>query len=144
MEILSQLGVNQTVVVQFVIYILIFFSMAFWVFKPYALAEEQRELKTKGADQLAGEFQKKANEYNLLYAQKAKEINEKIQEIFTKEKEQALLACDSIVNQARSESQRHFEDEVQKLKINMNQVSLDMDAQVPQISALITNKLLGK
>ena len=60
MEIIQQLGINGTALIQFGIFICAFFFLNLYLFTPYYKALEERENRTLGGEDLALEFQKKS------------------------------------------------------------------------------------
>ena len=77
-DIFHQLGINETVFIQFIIYIFIFTFMSLYVFQPYVQALDKREEKTKGTETIAEEIRGKYNEVNSEYQNKAKEVHHRL------------------------------------------------------------------
>src|SRR5437868_3934824 len=104
MEIIHQLGINQTALIQFAIFICMFFFLNLYVFTPYYKALEERENRTMGGEDLAIEFQKKSTELHSEYQIKAKEVSKKIKDIYDAHRNDAVKEYDLIVGKARQEA----------------------------------------
>lgn len=144
MSMLTQLGINQTVFIQFVIYIAIFSFLSIYVFGPYANAVEVRESKTKGSEELAIEFAKKTTELHSEYEKKAREVHGHIQEIYRQLKQEAMTESEKLVSKARAESQKTLEENRKTLHTALAATTAELKAETTNISLVITNKLLGK
>ena len=90
MEILSQLGANGTAFIQFFIFIVVISFLTIVVYTPFFKAYDQRHKLTKGADQVAFETQDEAKKLTQIYAARAREINEKLNNIFNTSKTDSL------------------------------------------------------
>ena len=144
MSMLLQLGINETVFIQFVIYIATFTFLTLYVFGPYSAAVQARETKTKGSEEIANEYHKKTVELHSEYETKAREVHGHIQEIYKKLKQEAVSDYDKIVAQARAESQKGLEETRKSLQTALASATADLKSQTTNISLVITNKLLGK
>jgi len=141
---LQQLGINPTVFYQFVIYIATFPILLLYVYKPFVKANEERENRTKGSEQLSYEFQQKTNDLQTQYQARAREITSKIQEIYSKAKTEALREHDVLVGQAKTEAQKTTDDTQKKIAIMLNSASEELRSQTSQFTMSITQKMLGK
>lgn len=141
---LQQLGVNQTAIIQFVIYILTFTALVFLVYSPFYKAQLLREEKTKGSEDLAHEFIKKAEDLHTEYQHEARELNSKINTIFNESKNIAQKKYDESLSEAKNESQKAIEANRDKIKGAIGAASVELQKQVPQLALTITNKMLGK
>ena len=101
MEILLQLGANETAFIQFVLFIIAISFLTIVVYNPFFKAYDERLKLTKGADQVANETQDEAKKLEQIYQVRAREINSKIQSIFDSSKKQATEAGTTILNQAK-------------------------------------------
>lgn len=141
---LQQLGVNDTVFLQFVIYIISFPLLHHFVFKPFSLVHEERQNRTKGSEQLSYEYQQKAVELQASYQQKVREVNQSIQEIFNRAKAEAIEDQDKIINTARAAAQVKMDENNKKLSSMISSVSEDLRKETSQLTLAVTQKLLGK
>ena len=144
MEIIQQIGINQTAFIQFVIFTLTVVFLVQFVFKPFAEAAEQRENQTKGGEELAVELQKQAVETAKTYESKLREQTDKLRSIFDTHKKQASSEADILVTKARSEAEALLETNRKKIEQNIQAVSQELKAQAPAVALSITQKLIGK
>ena len=141
---LQQLGINETVFLQFVIYIISFPLLHILVFKPFSAAHEERQNRTKGSEQLSYEFQQKATELQTTYQQKVREVNQSIQEIFNRAKSEATEDQEKIITAARAAAQNKTDENNKKLSTMVSSVAEDLRKETSQLSLAVTQKLLGK
>ena len=102
MQILLQLGANETAFIQFIIFIIVISYLTVFVYGPYYKAWDQRMQQTKGADQVAQETQDEAKKIESVYQIRAREINEKVKSVFDASRKQASESAASILNQAKA------------------------------------------
>lgn len=141
---LTQLGINETVFFQFIIYIGVFTFLALYVFGPYAQAVEARENKTKGSEDLASEFNKKTTDLQNEYELKAREVHGKIQNIYKQLKQEATADYEKIISLAKQESQKVLSENRKSLQTALAATAAELKSETTNISLVITNKLLGK
>lgn len=144
MEIIQQIGINQTALIQFIIFSITMLFLVNFVFKPYAQAAEQRENQTKGGEELAVELQKQAVEMAKSYEHKLREQTDKLKTVFETHKKQGSSDADLLVSKARAEADSHLEVNRKKIEENIHAVSQDLKAQAPAVALAITQKLIGK
>lgn len=144
MGLLSALGINSLAIVQFGIFVLIFVFLTVYVFGPYLKAAEERQNRTKGGEELAEEFQGKTIDLQARYEQQARDINGRIQDVFQKNRAEALVEYDRVVGQARKEAGELVEKNRQAISRAVDAAAAELKSQTPQMALAITNKLLGK
>lgn len=141
---LQQLGINATVIVQFVIFIATFVALIKLVYEPFAEVHEKRLKNTKGSVEIADDIQKQAQELHMEYSVKAKDVHGKISEIFKKAKSEGASEYDQIVNQAKSESNAALEQNRKDIEKRVVQLESDLKEMKAGLVVAINNKLLGK
>lgn len=144
MEIIHQLGINQTAFIQFAIFISIFFFLNTYVFTPYYKALEGRENRTLGGADLALELQKKTVDLHSEYQLKAKEITSKIKGIYDAQKNDVTKEYDLIVNKARTEANALLESNDRSIAQSIQSTASALEAETSNVAVAITQKLLGK
>ncbi|MES3036804.1 MAG: ATP synthase F0 subunit B [Bdellovibrionota bacterium] len=144
MSLLSQLGVNETFFIQFIIYICMFSFLSLYVFAPYAQALEKREEKTKGTEQVAEEYRNKYNEVNSAYQNKAKEVHSRIQEIYQTIRKEAAQEYDKIVDQAKQQVASLMDSNNLAIEKEVTQATVQLKTQSQDITSEIVKKVLGK
>jgi F0F1-type ATP synthase membrane subunit b/b' len=144
MEIIQQIGINQTAFIQFIIFSIAMLFLINFVFKPYAQAAEQRENQTKGGEELAVELQKQAVDVAKSYEQKLREQSDKLKTIFESHKKMGSSDADLLISKARAEADGYVEANRKIIEQNILAVSQDLKAQSPAVALAITQKLIGK
>lgn len=143
MAILLQLGANQTAFIQFIIFIISISFLTVFVFGPYFKAYDQRLQQTKGADQVATETQDEAKKLESIFKGKAREINEKIKNIFDASRAQASVAATGILGEAKTNAMGLTE----KARIEIGNQKSTAEKEIQNISqtlaAEISKKLNG-
>ena len=144
MEIIQQLGINGTALIQFGIFICIFFFLNLYLFKPYYKALEERENRTLGGEDLALEIHQKTTELHSEYQTKAKSVSQKIKTIYDAQRSDALKEYDNIVSQARQQSTALLEANNTQIAQSIQATASQLKAETSQVALAITKKLLGK
>jgi F-type H+-transporting ATPase subunit b len=144
MEIIHQLGINQTAIVQFAIFICMFFVLSLYLFTPYYKALEERENRTLGGEDLALEFQKKSTELHSEYQMKAKEVTKKIKDIYDAHRGDAVKEYDVIVGKAREEAGVLLDSNNKKITQAIQSTAATLRTETSSVAMAITQKLLGK
>lgn len=144
MGILNQLGVNHTIIFQFVVFAVAFTSLYLIAFKPYAAALTEREIRTKGGEELAGELHRQAEELRVNYETKARHINSQIKEIFDHSRSEATKQTDASIGKARQEAQVLIEKARAKITAEVADAEKKLREETPQVAQAITNQLLAK
>ncbi len=141
---LQQLGINATVIVQFVIFIVTFFALIKLVYEPFAAIHEKRLQNTKGSLEIADDIHKKSQELQAQYSEKAKEVHGKISEIFKNVKTEASVEQEKILAQAKAEANTVVETNRKNLQSRATQLETELKDMKSGLVMAINNKLLGK
>ena len=143
MEILLQLGANETAYTQFLLFVITITFLTTVIYKPFFLANDQRLQLTKGADQIAYETQDESKKLAQVYQSRAREINEKINKTFAGSKTDALKSCAIIIDAAKAKisettgsAQKNIENQKQGAVAQVKSIAED-------VSAEIIKKLMG-
>lgn len=144
MALLSSLGIDHTIFIQFGIFALAFFTMTFALYKPYLDAYEQREAKTTGGEQAAEEIIKKAGDLRVRYETRAREVNGEIKKIFDGYREEASRESEKIVSKAKNEAQQLIDQARNKVTAELSSAQAKMKDEVPVLAKVIVSKLLSK
>lgn len=140
MQILLQLGANTTAYIQVVIFIVAITFLTTVVYGPYFKAADKRFQKTKGADAVAKDAAAEAKNLQLVYQTKAREVNNKIRDIFDAEKNKALKKSADIISQAKIQA----DEAATKARKNIDDQMKAADGEIAKISADIAQSLTGK
>jgi F-type H+-transporting ATPase subunit b len=144
LEILAQLGLDQTVWIQLCLFITAYFFLSTFLFKPYQRNLKFRKKNTGGAleeatqlvqvtERLAMDYQGRMKKQN----QAAEEVYEKIRSEGTKEEEKLILAAKAKAGALLVETKKQITSEISRTKEELR-------LQIPQLSKLIASRLLGR
>ncbi|MBL7544615.1 MAG: hypothetical protein JNL11_12430 [Bdellovibrionaceae bacterium] len=141
---LQQLGINATVIIQFIIFIVTFVALIKLVYEPFNAVHEKRLQNTKGSVEVADDIHKKSQELQAQYSSKAKEVHGKISEIFREQKSLAASEADKIVMQAKAEANVVLDSNRKNLQTRAVQLEAELKEMKSGLVMAINNKLLGK
>lgn len=143
MNILEQLGVNQTLFLQLGIFVFTILVLSLLVFKPFAEALNLREQKTSGAEDLAAEFQQKTAELHQLYESKARALNDKIRKHFEDSRKLAQEEYEKSVAAAKLEAQHILTSARSQIQKELATAKAGLKDEVPKVASDISKKLLS-
>lgn len=143
MQILLQLGANNTAFIQFVLFVLSISILTIFVYGPFFKAYDKRAAMTKGADQVATETQDQAKKIEAIYASKAKEINEKVSKIYDEARKIAAGSAETVLTQAKKESTQKTEKARKEIETQKAGAAKDIESISKEIANEITKKLSG-
>lgn len=144
MSLLSALGIDHTIFIQFGIFFVTFFFLTFVLYKPYYLAFAAREAKTTGGEQAAEEIVKKASDLRVQYENRAREVSGEIKKIFDNYREEAGRESEKIVSKAKGEAQQLIDQARAKVSVEMAAAQQKLKEEVPTLAKVIVSKLLSK
>jgi len=140
LKILLQLGANSTVFIQFVIFIVAISFLTVFVYGPFFKAYDQRLQQTKGADQVAYETQDEAKKLDLIYKNKAREINEKIKSIFEESRKIGTEKAGETIAAAKNDVQAQTE----KARTQVESQKASAQKDIATVSAEVANEISKK
>ncbi len=143
MEILSQLGANETAFIQFFLFIVSISFLTLVVYKPYFRAYDSRHKLTKGADQVADETQVEAKKLSQIYAARAREINDKINAIFSRSKADSLKSVGIITGAAKTSAAQSTEIARKEIVGQKQNAEQQIKTIAVEISETIVQKMTG-
>lgn len=144
MSILDQLGINHTVFFQLAIFLFTITTLAVFVMKPYIAALELREHNTKGGEALATEVVKKTVELKQDYETKARQLNDKIRDIYEQQRQQASADANQLLAKSREEANQAIEATRKQIKEQTAKAAQKLKEEAPAIATLIQTKLLAR
>ncbi len=143
MEILSQLGANQSAFIQFFLFVIAISFLTVVVYNPYFKAYDQRHKLTKGADQVASETQDEAKKLSQVYASRAREINEKLNAIFNTSKAESAKSAGIVIDLAKTAINQTNETARKEIQTQKQNAELQLKDVVQEVSESIVQKMLG-
>lgn len=144
MDLLIQLGVNETLAIQLVMFLIMYVVLKYMLFEPYYAAFNERKERTEGQTELAERFVTEARELEEHFNEKAQEANDRFREIYDKSRVEAVKEYDRLVNEARTKSKAAIEAAAAKIHQEMNVVRAQLSAETAGVSQLMVQKLIGK
>ena len=143
MEILSQLGANQTAFIQFLIFIIAISFLTTIVYKPYFKAYDQRHKLTKGAEEVANETQDEAKKLSQVYTSRAREINEKISAIFNQSKTESQKSAGIVLESAKASVATTTEAARNDILSQKQNAEHQIKTVIQDVSDSIVQKMIG-
>lgn len=143
MEILQQLGANQSAFFQFFIFAISIAFLTTFVFGPYFKAYDQRLLKTKGAENVAKDTVEETKNLNLIFQSKAREVNDKISGIYNAESDAAKKTAEDLLKSAKNVSTQTIEASRKQLSEQVAQSATQVQALSKDIAQQLTQKFEG-
>ena len=144
MEVLSALGLNETVVIQFVLFIFVFGFVYGLLFKPYFSAFLKRTERTVGNTEAAEKIGQEVRSLEDRYVALAREANQKMKSAFDKIRNEAAQEHDAIIRQTRDQTRRELEQVQLAAKSQLDRSQAEMKSEATGLSGGIVQKLLGK
>ena len=142
MDIFGQLGINTTAAFQFVFFCIALLFLSKVVFAPYAHAQEERERRTKGGEDLALEYQNKSVELHSEYEIKMRALNNESKAIVDAAKAQASKEYEAVVGGVRAEADKLVHENRSKIATAVQAAAQELKTQTTSVALSITNKLL--
>jgi F0F1-type ATP synthase membrane subunit b/b' len=144
MDLLRTLGVNSTLALQFVIFIVTFLIMKIVLFKPYFEAFNKRNERTIGQTEQAEKYLEESRKLEDEYAAKAKEVNERYRKIYDQTRVEANKEHERLVSEARARSKQLMDQSRTQIETQVQAVKAQIAQEVNNVSQLINHKLIGK
>ena len=142
--ILRQLGVNSTLWVQLVFFLVSYFFLSQFLFKPYMRNLEYRKKNTVGNAEEAIKLNSSAENLAMDYQGQVKAQNEKASSIYDKLKAEGLAEEERLVAQAKALASEVLEQTKRKIQEDMIAAQDALKGQIPQISRQIASRVLGR
>ncbi len=144
MEILEILGLNQTLVAQFIIFFIAYMTLSRLVFMPYLRVYQQRKEATDGNQKNAEVLLQEVDILQQMYSKEARALNAEIKSHFDK----AKMSAHSVVSEKVSQVRKKVEAEIKGNRKNLESIRVklksDIDADLPEMSSMVIHQLLKK
>jgi F0F1-type ATP synthase membrane subunit b/b' len=142
LDILTGLGVNETVFAQFAIFIVAFLFLKYFIFSPYLAAYEERRRRTVGGSGVAKELQQEITSLEERFAAEARQLNDKIKVAFDEKRTKAQKETAVIVSQAQKVAQEKLalgKKDIQEAYVGAKD---QLKTLVPELGQAIKQRLL--
>lgn len=143
-DILKSLGLNETVVPQFFIFIITFIFLNYFVFNKYLAAYQERRRRTVDSKDVDGEIQTEINEKEAIYSREARQINDQIKTIFEKSKADAQDFSMKTLADAQAKHQSKIAAGKKSIDDAVAAARAQLKQSVPEISQMIKQRLLDR
>lgn len=143
MEILLQLGADKTAIIQFFVFAISIAFLTTFIFGPFFKAYDMRLMKTKGAENVAKDTIEETKSLNLIFQSKAREVNDKIKNIYGVENEQAKKTSEETLKLAKAESTKIIDTSRKQLADQVAQSATQVQTLSKEIAQQLTQKFEG-
>jgi F0F1-type ATP synthase membrane subunit b/b' len=143
MEILLQLGANETAFIQFFLFIISIGFLTIYVYSPFFKAYDERLNRTKGADTVAKETADEAKNLSLIFQAKARETNEKIKNIFEAEKSEGAKQAADVLADAKAVAEKNTTAARAEIEAQKKTAQAQIQILASEISAELKQKFEG-
>lgn len=144
MEILAQLGIDGTLWVQLVLFMISYFFMSTFIFKPYLKNLEYRKKNTTGANEEASKLMATTEHLTLEYERKMKANNETVAQIFNQFKNEGKLEEQRLISAARTKAEQNLSAANNNIEKEIQSVRAQIEKTLPEMSKTAAGKLLGR
>ena len=142
MEILAQLGIDFTAIIQFAIYIVSFTVFYFLIFKPYFEAFNKRVEHTTGSQENSEKVLAATEDLKAEFDRKTQSINAEYKEIFDGQRSKAMSEYDQIMGASRDKAKALIENTREKIQVEIDRTKTELQTHVPDVSNQVVEKLL--
>ena len=143
MEILQQLGANQSAFIQFFIFAISIAFLTIVVFNPFFKAYDVRLQKTKGVESVAKDTIEETKNLNLIFQSKARESNDKIRSIYDTEKGAAQKISEEIIKTAKADADKIISSSRIEISNQVHQSKSQVASLSQEIATQLTQKFEG-
>jgi F0F1-type ATP synthase membrane subunit b/b' len=144
MELLKSLGVDSTLWIQLVCFLVSYLAFSNLILKPYAAALAEREKRTIGSEEAAVRLLENATDLESEYEVKARSLHSKIKSVYDQSRSEAGKECDRRTQLARAEATEALERSRAEISNQIVAARKALSSEVPAIGAVIASKLAGK
>lgn len=144
MSVLTTLGIDHTIFIQFLIFGAVFFIMTWGVFTPYAKALQERDQRTKGGEGAADLLLKQTAELRTQYETRARKVSSDIKVIYDGFRSEASKEQEKLIASAKSDAQRLVDEAKAKIQTEVALAKTKLKEEIPGLAQLMVSKLLSK
>ena len=142
--ILNTLKINQTIWIQLGCFLISYLALSNLIFKPYYKVFVKRKESTFGGEELAEKTTQEASALKERYEHRAQEINIEFKTIFEQQRSEATKESSHKLAEARKTAQSLSESVRQRINKEVGRAQVELNKEVPAVSAAIASKLIGK
>jgi F-type H+-transporting ATPase subunit b len=144
MEIFRQLGVDSTLWIHLVCFLISYFALYFLILKPYMAAFVEREKRTVGSEEAAVRLVEEANDLQTQYALKSRELNTQMKSFYDTARATAQKQSEQVIGEARTQAATLLKQNREQIAGEVAKAQKTLQAEIPSVGAAIASKLAGK
>ena len=144
MEILKSLGVDGTIWMHLVCFLVSYIALTQLILKPYQAALLEREKRTVGNEEAAAQILEETTDLQSRYEEKARDVNSKIKAFYDQSRTEATKEYDRMMEAARTEANQLLEASRSEITSEVQQAKRTLANDVPAVASAIASKLAGK
>ena len=144
MEILRQLGLDQTVWIQLGFFIVSYVFLSQFLFKPYQRNLQFRSKNTGGALDEAAQMSASNERLAMDYQGRMKKQNETAEQIYSQLKMEGAAEEDKLVAAAKESATKLLELARVQITNEVTAAKKQLEEQIPEMSEMIASRLLGR
>ena len=138
------LKVDETLIIQIVIFIATIFILNSLLFKPLLQLVERREELTTGRIKEAKELERKVEQIIKEYKEKLDEVRAKAMEERNEIRRQAQAAAEEMIAKAHSETQALLEEAKAKLELEAREIRAKIKPEIEILARNMASQVLGR
>lgn len=138
------LKVDETLIIQIVIFIATIFILNSLLFKPLLQLVERREELTTGRIKEAKEFERKVEQITKEYKEKLDKVRAKAMEERNEIRRQAQAAAEEMIAKAHSEAQALLEEAKAKLELEAREIRAKIKPEIEILARNMASQVLGR
>jgi F-type H+-transporting ATPase subunit b len=144
MEVLAALGLNSSVIVQFFLFVAIYFVTSKFLFQPYYEAFLRRSEKTVGNTESAEKLNVESAKLEAEYKNSLKALNVEIKKIYDLAKAKSHAEQEEILKKSREQAKHFVDQAAADVQRQLQAAQPQIQAETVSVSKEIVQKLLGK
>lgn len=144
MQIFTSLGVDSTLLIHLVCFLVSYIALSQLILKPYQAALAEREKRTVGGEEQAVRLIEEATDLQGRYETKAREINAQITGLYNDSRAGAQKQSEQVIVAARTEAGQLLESARKTISGEVQNARKTLSSQVPEVGSAIASKLAGK
>ena len=144
MEILKQLGVDQTIWIQLGFFIVSYLFLSNFLFKPYQRNLNFRKKNIPGRLEEANALSASAEKLAGDYSGKVKSQNSDALALYNKIKAEGVATEEKLLAAASEKALQVIEENRARISREITSAKVELQNQIPQLSALTAGRVLGR
>jgi F-type H+-transporting ATPase subunit b len=141
-EILTSLGIDSSVYMQFGVFFVAYVAMSQIAFKPYLEKYNERLRRTVGGQEQAESLLVEADHKEKLFKEQARKLNSQISKIFNQFNTKAKQESEALIKAAQIQAERDLEQSRKELDQAVSEARTQLGSHLPTISKNIQNKFV--